>query len=101
MSTNVEVKNAWSRTPTYRYVFATLCLMERILPLTEFLVTLIFFLVLISKYSVLTDRYSIIQGGALAIDFVGNTECKVTSPSLCVRNVRVRLCCRLCYISRA
>jgi len=50
-----------------------------------------FFSVLISKYSVLPDRYSIIQGGALTLDVVGNTECEVTSPSLCIRNVHVRL----------
>jgi len=32
--TSVEVKNAWSCIPSYLYVFATLYLMERILPLT-------------------------------------------------------------------
>jgi len=52
-----------------------------------------FFSVLIWKYSVLTDRCSIIQGGALIIDVVGKTECEVTSPSLCFRNVHARLCC--------
>jgi hypothetical protein len=34
------------------------------------------------------------QGGALTLYIVCNTQCEVTSPPLCVRNIHVRLCLR-------